>query len=128
MGLLETVRAGIKIADAVTKDLQATVLYERAIGTDGYGSPLFAPAVPLRAVVDYASKQVRTRDGILTVTRVTLGLLDVEAVVAATSGEGIGNDDRFTLPDGDVAGPVLDVSGFVDRGTGHPVATQVMLG
>jgi hypothetical protein len=127
MGLLETLRAGIKLADKVTKPLQATVTYERALTSTGYGGFEYAAAIELRAIVDYASKMVRTQSGVLTVTRATIDLLDIDAVVAATNGEGIGNDDVFTLPDGDT-GAILDLSGFVDAGTGHPVATTVMLG
>lgn len=128
MSLLDVVRSAVKIADQTTKSLQATVMYERYTGSsDGYGTPLYVTAVPLRAIVDFTSKQVRTRDGILTVTRATIDLLDVAAIVAATGGEGIGNDDRFTLPDGDT-GPLLDIGGFIDAGTGNPVATTIMLG
>lgn len=127
MGLLETLRSGVKLADKVTKPLQATVRYERAKGNDGYGKPTYASVVQLRAIVDFARKQVRTQSGELTVTRATIDLLDIDAVVRATNGEGIGNDDRFTLPDGDT-GPILDISGFIDAGTGNPIATTVMLG
>lgn len=128
MSLLDAVRAGIKVADKVTKPMQAEVMYLRAVAdTSGYGNFTYPSSFPLRAIVDFSSKQVRTKDGILTVTRATVGLLDVAKVVEATAGQGIGNDDRFILPDGDV-GIVLDISGFIDAGTGHPVATTVMLG
>jgi hypothetical protein len=127
MSLLDTVRLGVRLADKITKPLQATVTYERSTGTDGYGSPTYDSAVELRAIVDFARKQVRTPQGELTVTRATIDLLDIAAIVAATNGEGIGNNDRFTLPDGDT-GPILDISGFIDAGTGQPVATTVMLG
>ena len=128
MSILDAVRAGIKAADGVTKPLQPEVTYQRAVAdTSGYGAFTYPTSVKLRAVVDFARKQVRTRDGILTVTRATIDLLDVAAIVAATGGEGIGNDDIFILPDGDT-GPILDISGFIDAGTGHPVATTVMLG
>jgi len=128
MSVLTALRAGIKIADKVTKPLQAEVTYARAVvDTSGYGDFTYPTTVPLRAIVDFARKQVRTREGVLTVTRATIDLLDIAEVVAATSGEGIGNDDKFTLPDGD-SGPILDLSGFIDAGTGHPIATTVMLG
>jgi hypothetical protein len=128
MGLLDVLRAGVKVADSVTKPLQAEVTYYRAVAdTSGYGNFTYPTSVKLRAIVDFARKQVRTREGILTVTRATIDLLDVAAVVTATGGEGIGNDDRFILPDGDT-GPILDISGFIDAGTGQPVATTVMLG
>lgn len=126
MSLLDVLRKGVKIADRVTRPLQATVQYQRAIGNSGYG-PTHAAPVPLRAIVDYKAVQTRTVEGTLTVSRAVIMLLDIDAVVAATSGEGIGNDDIFTLPDGDT-GPILDIAGFIDAGTGHPIATEIMLG
>lgn len=119
---------GVAIANKVTKSLklQATVIYEREIGTDGYGTRTYGSAVPLRAIVDFTSKQVRTQDGVLTVTRATITLLDRPAIVAATNGDGVGNNDRFTLPDGDT-GPILDIGGFVQEG-GALIPTTVMIG
>lgn len=128
MSLLDTLRLGVAIADSVTKPLQATVTYERAIvDNSGYGGPAYSAPVPLKAIVDYISSQVRTKDGVLTVSRAIITLLDIAAVVAATGGLGIDNGDRFTLPDGDT-GPLLDIRGFVDAGTGHPIATQAVIG
>lgn len=126
MSLLDVVRSGVAIANKVTKPVQATVMYER--GTPGdYGVITYTSPVPLHAIVDFVARQVRTRSGVLTVTRATITLLDIAEVVAATGGAGIGNDDKFTLPDGDT-GPTLDIGGFVDAGTTHPIATTVMLG
>jgi hypothetical protein len=127
MSLLDVVRSGVAIADKISKPLQATVMYEREASVDSFGTRLFAPAVPLHAVVDFKVDQVRTKDGILTVTRATVTLLNIAEIVAATNGEGIGNNDRFTLPDGDT-GPTLDIAGFIDAGTGNPIATTVMIG
>lgn len=126
MSLLDVVRAGVKVANKVTRPLQAVVMYAREIGEDSYGA-VFAPPVPLHAIVDFKARMVRTKDGTLTATRATITLLDIDEVVAATAGEGIGNNDMFTLPDGDT-GPTLDLDGFVDAGTGHPIATTVMQG
>jgi hypothetical protein len=128
VSLLDVVRSAVKIADSVTKPLQATVTYERAtVSDDNYSTKTYAAPVPLRAIVDWNQKPVRTQTGEMTVTRVTISLLDVAAVSAATGGTGIDDDDRFTLPDG-TTGPILDLGGFIDAGTGHPVATEVMLG
>lgn len=127
MSLLDVLRTGVKIADGVTKPLQATVSFQRYTGSDSYGTPTYAAAVDLRAIVDYVSKQVRTPEGILTVSRASITLLDIAAVVAATGGAGIDNNDKFVLPDGD-SGPLLDIRGFVDAGTGHPIATELMIG
>lgn len=127
MSLLDDVREAVEVVNQETRDLQPTVTYERMTGVSDTGAKTYAAAVQLHAVVSYVSKMVRTPQGILTVSRATITLLDIAEVVAATAGLGIGNDDRFTLPDGDT-GPTLDLSGFVDAGTGHPVATKVMLG
>lgn len=127
MSLLDVVRSVPVIANAITRPLQPVVSYKRLISIDGEGEKNYAAATPLHAIVDYASKQVRTSSGVLTVTRATIDLIDITEVVAATGGAGIGNDDVFTLPDGDT-GPILDIAGFIDAGTGHPVATRVMLG
>lgn len=126
MSLLDVLRTGVKIADKITKPLQATVMYQRATTLTGYGTN-YAPAVPLRAIVDYKAVQVRTREGITTMSRAVITLLDAAEVYSATVGLGIGNDDIFTLPDGD-AGPILDIGGFVDAGDNHLIPTTVMLG
>lgn len=132
MSLLDVVRSAVAIADTVTKPLQPTVSYWHLTGTDWqgvetYNPALSAPGTQLHAIVDYVSSTVRTTGGVLTVSRAKITLLNIAEVVAATGGAGIGNMDRFVLPDGDT-GPILDIRGFVDAGTGHPVATEVMIG
>lgn len=127
MSLLDVVRSAVKIADQVTKPLQATVAYSRFTGSDGYGTPIYAGAVSLRAIVDWKQRQARTSTGILSVSRASVTFLDVAALVTATSGVGIGDEDKIVLPDG-TTGPILDMSGFVDAGTGEPVATEVLIG
>lgn len=129
MSILSSLRFGVELANKITRKgkIQAEVMYERQMSVNEYGDKVMAAAVPLHAIVDFTSKQVRTKDGTLTVTRATIDLLDIKEVAAATNGEGIDNNDKFTLPDGDT-GPILDLSGFIDAGTTHPIATTVMLG
>lgn len=127
MSLLNVVRSAVAVADKVTRPLQALVTYERKTGEDDYGKDTYAAAVQLHAIVDYKSRQVRTLQGELTVTRAVITLLNIAEVTAATGGNGITNYDKFTLPDGDT-GPILDLAGFVDAGTGNPIATEVLLG
>lgn len=126
MSLLDTLRTGVAIANKITRPVQGVVGYQREIGTASYG-PILAPSVPLHAIIDYKASMVRTKGGELTATRTTITLLDIAECVAATAGQGFGNNDVFTLPDGD-SGPTLDLSGFLDAGTGHPIATTVMQG
>lgn len=132
MSLLDILRSGVKIVDGVTKPLQPYVFYWRYVSEDAYGTAVYSPDIAaagtkLRAIVDYKSTQVRTKEGILTVSRALITLLDINAIVAATNGLGVDNNDKFKLPDGDT-GPILDIRGFVDAGTGHPIATEVVIG
>lgn len=132
MSLLDVVRSAVKIADNVTKPLQATVQFRHYVSSDEYGTKIYDPAVALpakelRAIVDWKQKQVRTMQGILSVSRASVMFLDIAALVAATGGEGVDDLDVIILPDG-TTGPILDMSGFVDAGTGRPVATEVWLG
>lgn len=128
MSLLDTVRNAVKTADTVTKPLQATVTFKRAVpNTDGYGGFTYPTSVSLRAIVDWKQKQLRTMEGQLSVSRASVTFLDVAAVATATAGQGISDNDQIILPDG-TTGPILDMAGFIDAGTGQPVATEVFLG
>jgi hypothetical protein len=119
MSLLDAVRAGVAIANAQTKDLQAKVRYEKYTGTDGYGAKTYASAKLIPAIVDWQQKQLRTPEGTLSVSRASVTFLDPTIIVD--------DNDRITLPDG-TTGPILDMAGFIDAGTGHPILTQVFLG
>lgn len=132
MSLLDILRTGVKLADNITKPLQATVRYWRFVGATGDGDKTYVPpitsaGIPLKAIVDWKQKQVRTQTGVLSVSRAVITLLNIDEVVKATAGNGIGDDDLFILPDG-TTGPVIDMAGFIDAGTGHPIATEVFLG
>jgi RNase P/RNase MRP subunit POP5 len=85
------------------------------------------PATPLQAIVDWKQRQLRTQEGILSVSRASVAFLNVQALSTATNGEGVNDEDIIVLPDG-TTGPILDMGGFIDAGTGHPVATEVYLG
>jgi hypothetical protein len=127
MSLLDVVRAGVKVANTVTTPLQATVSYQRDLGNDEFGTRTLGSVVKLKAIVDWKQRQVRTITGLLSVSRASVLFLDVAALSAATAGQGIDENDVITLPDG-TTGPILDMSGFIDAGTGQPVATEVFLG
>lgn len=127
MSLLNVVRSAVAVANKVTKPLQPKVTYRRFTSGDGEGTKAHGSAVLLDAIVDWTQKSLRTSSGELTVSRASVSLLDIKQVVAATNGEGIGDNDIFILPDG-TTGPILDMKGFIDAGTGHPIATEVFLG
>lgn len=127
MSLLNVIRDAVKVVDSVTKPIQATVSYQRRTGQDAFGAPTYAAAVNLRAIIDWKATQRRTSTGILTVSRAVIAFLDVAALSAATGGAGIDDSDLLVLPDG-TTGPILDLGGFIDPGTGIPIATEAYLG
>lgn len=128
MGLLDTLRSAVRIADKVTKPIQATVTYKRAVAdTSGYGAFTYPTTVTMKAIVDWKQKQLRTPEGILSVSRASVMFLDIEELKAATNNQGIDDNDQIILPDG-TTGPILDMAGFIDAGTTLPLATEVFLG
>jgi hypothetical protein len=134
VALRDAIAAGIKVADGVTRagGLQALVTLRHAGGADGegtirYAPPLGQPATPMRAIVDWTQRSLRTQQGQMSVSRAQVSFLDVAALLAATGGEGLSDDDIITLPDG-TTGPILDMKGFIDGGTGQPFMTEAFLG
>lgn len=128
MSLLDTLRDAVKIADTVTKPLQTTVLFFKHAGDDAYGDDVF-PSTPaqLKAIVEWKQQVVKTQTGELVASRLNLTFLDVAALLAATANGGIKYNDKITLQNGETC-PILSLDGFMDPGTGIPVATQVFLG
>lgn len=125
--LLDILRTAVKVADSVTKPVQATVTFKKAVADSSYEGFSYPNSVELRAIVDWRQKQVRTLAGVLSVSRASVTFLDVAALAAATNGEGIDDRDVIILPDG-TTGPILDMAGFIDAGTKQPLATEVFLG
>lgn len=127
MSLLDSLRLGINRADKTLKSLQSVVRYQRYVSANGQGDVTYASSVDIRAHVDWTRKQVRTKTGELSLSRAVITILDIASVVAATSGRGFDDKDKFTLPDG-TTGPILALQGYIDAGTTHPISTEVMLG
>lgn len=132
MSLLDILRSAVKIVDDVTQPIQAEVSFRHYTSSDSYGQKFYTPDVSLppailHAIVDWKQKQVRTLEGVLSVSRASVTFVDVAEVSAATNGEGIDDNDIIILPDG-TTGPILDMAGFIDAGTGQPLATEVFLG
>lgn len=127
MGLLATVRSGVKTVDKLTRDLQTSTTFERYLSQDGAGDKTYAAAVTLKAIVEDKQEIVRTLSGGLSQSKTHITYLDVSALSTATGGNGVKEQDRITLPNGET-GPILAVGGFIDRGTFDPIATEVYLG
>lgn len=116
------------VVDPVTKSAQSNVQYFRWISDlDGMGTPGYAAKKILKAAIDWKQVQVRTPQGTDTTSRASLIFTNTAALMAATAGKGIGDKDKFILPDG-TTGPILDLGGFIDPGTSIPFATEVYLG
>jgi len=119
MGLLDIVRSGVAIANSLTADLQPNVSHEAYVSTDGAGRRSYAAAVSRPALVVRKQKLVRSATGELVMSQAQITILDPSVIVNEL--------DKFTLPD-DTSGPIIATDGFVDRGTGHPILTEIFLG
>jgi hypothetical protein len=126
--ILDALRAGIKVADQVTKPLQPIVLYEQVTGKNEYGVFQYASPYSMHAIVEEHPQRVPTREGILTEAKATLTLLSILELVVATSGEGIGVNDRFTDTRNRKWLVVALGPDVIDAGTGIPLVTTVYLG
>lgn len=128
MSLLDVLHTAVKIIDNVTKPIQTEVQYRHCLNPDidGYGTKDLAPAVGLKAVVDFKMQQVRTQQGELVVSQCAITIVDVAALAAASNNEGLSVHDQIVFPDGRT-GPLLNVGGYMDPGTGQPVATDTWL-
>lgn len=132
MALLDVLRAGVKVADGITKSFQGQVEYHRYVGQTGTGTKTYVPplgtqTIFLDAIVDLSSKIVRSQSGELVQCSASILLLNVAQVVEATGGAGVSDEDVFILPNGQT-GPVVALKGFMDAGTSQPVAVEVYLG
>lgn len=118
MGLMDTVRSGVAIANSVTGDLQATVTHRVFVRAGGAGKSIYTD-VQRKALVTRRQRLVRSSSGDQTMSQAEVVFLDPGVVVNEL--------DLITLPDG-TSGSILNTSGFVDSGTGRPILTQVYLG
>ena len=128
MSLLTVIQKSIAVADKITQPLQATVEHTAWVSADSYGSSVYAAAVERKALIDQRQQRRRTTSGevISVASRLTF-LKPIEEHGADGRTEPIDRRDVFTLPDG-TTGPVVDVEGFTDAETGHPLVTDVWLG
>src|SRR5262245_13942395 len=127
MAIINALRAGVKAANKVTRSLQSEVSYLRAIPTTtGFELDTASP-VTVHAVVEQTNQRLVTSSGQVLTVRAILTQIDVDEVVKVTNGLGFSPNDVFTLKDGATM-QVVDIGGYVDPGTGKPIATEVRLG
>lgn len=119
MGLLDIVRSGVAIANNLTADLQASATHEAYASETGSGRRTYSAPVNRPALVTRKQKLVRSSSGELVMSEASVVFLDPAVVINEL--------DKITLPDG-TTGPIINTEGFVDRGTGHPILTEIYLG
>jgi len=130
MALLDTLRAGVKTINKITRagKLQAPVTYTRVTARDEYGAPsAFSSPVTLLAIVDFTNRPVRNKEGVTVMSSATLTMLDVDEVKAATNNAGVDEDDEFVLANGGKS-KVVSIGGFMDSVTYGPIPLTVYLG
>jgi len=128
MGLLDVLRNGIAIANALTKDLQDQVTHEAWIGQDFNGKPVYEEAVSYQAIVEQKQRMIRGSDGREIMTTCYVGFLfPVPSNGAEGRREPIDPRDRIVLSNG-TTGPIVSLDGFMDRAFDRPMYTQVFLG
>jgi len=127
MGLDTTVRSGVKIIDTVTKSLQCKVQHKAWKGADTYGTPQYASAVLRDAIVEQQQQQRKLPDGQYVMTKAqVMFIFPVPPNGAAGRVEPVDPRDIITLPDG-TTGPILNISGFMDKGTGRPFFSEIWI-
>jgi hypothetical protein len=121
MGLMDTVRNAVAIADGLTKDLQPAVLHTAVLDSpQTLRGEQVAPqaAVARRAIVEQKQRLVRTTAGDMALSKAKVTFLSQVA---------IGLRDKIVLPDGST-GPILETEGFIDSATARPILSEVYLG
>jgi hypothetical protein len=122
MGLADTVRAAVAVADRVTGGtggLQVTVTHKAWSSQDGDGKPTYAAGVSRSGVLVYETKAIRGVDGHERQSIANLTFIGNVAVDIR---------DQITLPDGKTP-VILRVSAPADSGTAGAVfITQVWFG
>jgi hypothetical protein len=128
MGLDTLVRGTVATANRVTSSLQVTVMHRAWIGRDVNTKPRYGDPIARKALVERKQRWFRSPSGENVQSRTYIAFLEpIPANGADTRQEPIDGRDVLTLPDG-TTGPILDVSGFMDPGTGAPYYAEVYLG
>lgn len=128
MSYMDLVRQGVALANTETASMQATVQYERYEGMDPNGMDrLYAPAIPLKAIVEFRIRQVRTTTGTLGTSTCSVMFLDIPVMLEATDGRGVSDKDIIKVQNAPDAA-LMGLGGFQDPGNGLPIPTEIYLG
>ncbi len=127
MGLLQIVQSAVKTAHKVTLDLQASFTFEKYLSSDGAGDNTFSSPVMIRAIIEEKQEIVKTLGGEMSQSKTHITVLDTEKLLLATGGEGVKEQDRIVLQNGET-GVILNYAGLMDRSTGGLILTEIYLG
>lgn len=114
MGLSAIVRNVVKVADTVTKDLQADISHYPFQSRNGYGVPTYGSATVRPVIISYKQTKRLRDDGVEVVSRMKVMIIANVAV---------GMHDKITFPDGSTA-PILDIESMLD-GDGNHYAVEI---
>lgn len=128
MALDDIVRGAVALARTLTLDLQPVVQWRAWLGDNGYGLETYAAPVNIRAIVERKQHTLTRPDGRTFVSEHYIAILEpLPGAVAANRRNPVDERDMFILPDG-TTGPIVNISGLVDRGTGQPFYHEIYLG
>ena len=131
MGLDSIVRDVVSVANDLTADLQDTITLEQWTGnaTDGKRGSTYASGVSIKALVEMGPKPFRTSNGDTILAAAVVSILQPVTANGATGRqEPIDPRDRITLPNSEVAAPIMSAAGFMDPSTNSPYFYTVALG
>lgn len=128
MSLDAIVRKGVATAKKITDSLQPYVQVRAWTGQNMFGAATYASAVSIKAIVNQESHLHKTRGGQLVDTQAYVAFLEpLKPNGTAGRLEPIDPRDIIILPDG-TSGPIVEISGFFDAGTGRPFFSEVWIG
>lgn len=133
----DILREAVAIVQAETESLQGAIVLERWLGENEFGTPTYDEPMELTAVVEKKTKDLKGGSGSQQETLATtyVGIfVPLEAVDPSKMTDPqfvrqgpVDPNDRITLPDG-TTGPILNISGFVDKVTSQPLYHEIWLG
>ncbi len=131
MALADILRGTIAIASKTVDSFKGSCQFYAWIGTNGAGDDVFAPVVPVRAIISLKKQQRYTPTSGLVMTLATLTITDPMADTQPNTGhvreQPVDPRDKFVLPDGGTA-PIVDAGGTLDPKTGRGFTGKVVLG
>jgi hypothetical protein len=121
-------RDGVRLIKETTDSLQAYVDLKQWSGQSVYGVPTYSATKRLKAIIVQAPNMHKTTGGQTVATQAYAAFLEpIPPNGVAGRLEPIDPRDVIIFPDG-TTGPIVEVKGFIDAGTGRPMFSEVWFG